>query len=1037
MQPTSKQIDLDDSFPPQPVPNEPSHESLSLLVPYESTNKAYHDLTGRFPHKSSRGYEYLLITYDFDSNAILAEPLKNRTGLEIKKAWTCTYTKLASRGSVPKLYILDNEISSYLKSALKKHNCTYQLVPPHVHRRNAAERAIRTFKEHFLAILASCDPNFPITEWDRLLPQCLITLNLLRNSRVNPKLSAHAYLFGNFDFNKTPLAPPGTRVVIHTKPDKRASWGFHGKDGWYIGPSMNHYRCVKCYNPHTAREVDVDTVQFFPSTTKIPSVSTEDYLKQAATDIISVLQNPPSSIPSLQFGDPTKNALISIARLLNRAEPDPAPVLSPASAATPTPRTTPTPTPTLIATPQAVLPRVQPQVQSLPVKPLPRVQPAPLSSPAPHPSMKSPKKTPNVHSFSTKATSSMVKPIDPRSAEARYRFRPRRSTNFRRFALQHIVAHELFRMPSMHHIYNDSGKKESLDSLLKGPNGDIWLQALSNEFGRLAKGNGRVISTDTIEFIRRCEVPIGKKVTYANFICDYRPLKSEPYRVRLTVGGDILEYSHDAGSPATSLLETKILANSVISDAHKGARFLSADLKDFFLASPMDEPEFMRIHIRYFPEDIKQLYNLNAIVDKSGFVYIKIKKGMYGLKQAAVIAYRNLIDNLEPQGYYPVPHTTGLWKHKTRKTKFCLCVDDFGIKYFSKEDAEHLLNALNKSYKVSVDWTGKNYCGLTFNWNYDEGYVDISIPGYIEKALKRLQHKKSKRPQYSPHTWTQPSYGSKVQMANFDDSPPLNATETKHIQSIVGSFLYYARAIDSTMLPALNEIGAQQASPTDNTLKACKMLMDYASTFPNAVIRYIASDMCLSLDSDAAYLVQPQARSRYAGYFFLSNRSPPLPLKPQSKFNGPILVECKTLRGVVSSAAEAETGGVFHNGQTAIIIRRALEALGHPQPPTPLKTDNSTAASFVHANIRQKRSKTWDMRWNWLRDRSGGLAHLRVYWEKGTLNDADYFTKHHPPNYHRSIRPRYILKGYNVTKLRYPFKLRQACARVCSSRFPV
>jgi hypothetical protein len=249
LQSTSKQIDLDELFPPQPVQNEPLHESVSLLVPYESTNKAYHDLTGQFPHKSSRGYEYLLMTYDFDSNAILAEPLQNRTGLEIKRAWTSTYTKLATRGSIPKLYIMDNEISGYLKSALKKHNCTYQLVPPHVHRRNAAERAIRTFKEHFLAILASCDPNFPITEWDRLLPQCLLTLNLLRNSRVNPKLSAHAYLFGNFDFNKTPLAPPGTRVVIHTKPDKRAFWGFHGKDSWYIGPSINHYRCLKIIIP--------------------------------------------------------------------------------------------------------------------------------------------------------------------------------------------------------------------------------------------------------------------------------------------------------------------------------------------------------------------------------------------------------------------------------------------------------------------------------------------------------------------------------------------------------------------------------------------------------------------------------------------------------------------------------------------------------------------------------------------------------------------------------------------------------------------
>ena len=86
----------------------------------------------------------------------------------------------------------------------------------------------------------------------------------------------------------------------------------------------------------------------------------------------------------------------------------------------------------------------------------------------------------------------------------------------------------------------------------------------------------------------------------------------------------------------------------------------------------MAEPEFMRIHIKYFPEDIKKLYNLNELVDESGFVYVKIKKGMYGLKQAAVIAYRNLVKNLEPKGYYPVPHTTGLWKHKTRKTKLCL-----------------------------------------------------------------------------------------------------------------------------------------------------------------------------------------------------------------------------------------------------------------------------------------------------------------------------------------------------------------------------
>jgi hypothetical protein len=160
-----------------------------------------------------------------------------------------------------------------------------------------------------------------------------------------------------------------------------------------------------------------------------------------------------------------------------------------------------------------------------------------------------------------------------------------------------------------------------------------------------------------------------------------------------------------------------------------------------------------------------------------------------------------------------------------------------------------------------------------------------------------------------------------------------------------------------------------------------------------AILRYFASDiMVLHIDSDAVYLVLTNARSRYAGHYFLSDRPPPPPAKPTPKPNGAILTICKTIRGVMGSAAEAETGGVYGNTQEAIACRNSLLALGHPQPATPLKTDNSTAYSFVHANITQRRSKTWDMRWNWLRDK-GTHEKLRIYWDKGFNNDADYFTK--------------------------------------------
>jgi hypothetical protein len=104
------------------------------------------------------------------------------------------------------------------------------------------------------------------------------------------------------------------------------------------------------------------------------------------------------------------------------------------------------------------------------------------------------------------------------------------------------------------------------------------------------------------------------------------------------VGGDKLPYDDDSGSPATSLLETKLILNSTISDARRGARFLSADLKDHFLASPMRDPEYMKIKYKYFPEDIRTKYELWNLVTADGYFYIRIKKGMYGLKQAALLA---------------------------------------------------------------------------------------------------------------------------------------------------------------------------------------------------------------------------------------------------------------------------------------------------------------------------------------------------------------------------------------------------------------
>jgi hypothetical protein len=147
----------------------------------------YTDLTGKFPVRSSKGKYYVILCYIYDCNYIKVFPMKSRSASEWVKAYDRIHQELTVKGFKPKLQTLDNEGSTDLKNFFTVNNIAYQLVPPHCHRRNTAECAIRTFKEHFVAGLSSVDPSFPMHLWDRLLPQVEITLNLLRTSRLHPQ----------------------------------------------------------------------------------------------------------------------------------------------------------------------------------------------------------------------------------------------------------------------------------------------------------------------------------------------------------------------------------------------------------------------------------------------------------------------------------------------------------------------------------------------------------------------------------------------------------------------------------------------------------------------------------------------------------------------------------------------------------------------------------------------------------------------------------------------------------------------------------
>ena len=143
---------------------------------------------------------------------------------------------------------MDNECSTILKTFIQDDNdMNIQFVEPQQHRVNASERAIQTFKNHFISGLCTAHPQFPLQLWCELLSQAKITLNLLQRAQCNNKLSAYAVLEGKFVFDKTPLTPPGTKALVFDNPKKCTSWAPHAKDAWYVGPAMQHYWCFNFF----------------------------------------------------------------------------------------------------------------------------------------------------------------------------------------------------------------------------------------------------------------------------------------------------------------------------------------------------------------------------------------------------------------------------------------------------------------------------------------------------------------------------------------------------------------------------------------------------------------------------------------------------------------------------------------------------------------------------------------------------------------------------------------------------------------------
>eukprot|EP00804_Cyclotella_cryptica_P004492 CCRYP_017634-RA/>CCRYP_017634-RA protein AED:0.15 eAED:0.15 QI:0/0/0/1/1/1/2/0/934 len=904
--------------PPQAESNTPLPQLHDIFIrTYDTHSTLYTDQTGKFPHLSSQGNRYQMILYHVDSNSIWAEPTKNKTEGELILARNRALQRMKACGIQPTRQVLDNEISAAYKLAITASGMTYQLVPPDDHRRNIAEKAIQTWKDHFIAVISGTDAKFPSTF----------------GANYYHKWNANSAFYGNP--MHTPTFPPIriSTAIMTTTHTLSSPWA---------------WKPLSTTNPTAANLLPNTAPRYITN----PSVTPADAIIAAAANLSHLLTN------NLQAHHNNKVNQSDLTRLQILTQPLPPPQHNATHYQQHSPNATHPSSPAAVSDYDSdssdsddetiTIPHAVPR---LPLQP-PRVSPQQTMTPRPRVSAPPSSPAYNTRSRAHTITQETIlhllhntrTPLTPRRAATR---------QFPREALSAILD-------------TDTGELLEYRHLIKNPKYcTIWKNAYGKELGRLAQGiPGTVKGTNTIVFIAHNEIPPQRRkdVTYGRIVANYRPEKEDPYRIRLTVGGNRITYPGDCGTPTADMLTTKILLNSVIST--KGARFMTIDIKDFYLNTPMVRPEYMRLKLSDIPDHIIKLYKLDKLVTTDGYVYVLIQKGMYGLPQAGIIAQQLLEKRLALKGYHQSSITPGFWKHDWRPISFTLCVDDFGVKYVGTKHAQHLLQTLHEHYETSQDWKGERYLRLTIAWDYTLQQVQLSMPGYCKKAGHRFHHPVPSKPQHQPYPHTPRTYGAKQQFVDTaDDSALLSNTDKTFIQEVIGVFLYYARAVDCTMLPALGSLATQQAAPTQNTMSKIHQFLDYAMTHPDAMITYRASNMILAVHSDASYLSETKARSRAGGHFFLSEDD------PSPRNNGAILTLAQIIKPVMSSAAEAELGALYINARETIPQRHLLNELGHPQPPTPIQIDNSTALGVVTNIIQPKRTKAMDMRFHWLRCR--------------------------------------------------------------------
>ena len=978
--------------------------SVTIKTFKTSDDHLHCDATGRFPIEADDGSNYVVVAVF--KNYIHAVTMPDRTGISYRKAYKEIFTFFKVHDAHVNMVVLDNETSDLVENYFESVNVQFQYVPPNDHRSNRAERAIQSFKNHMISSLSTVSTHFPMKKWPMLLEQVLLTLNHLRPSSADDSISAYEGLHkSKFDFNRYQLRPVGTFAKVFVDPNNRETWAPHGESAIYLSPARNHYRSWNFLVLSTDHCRVSNTADFFinPSlhrkqveNQRVPADSVENQRVSVETEGNEMPSNdvPPDTPARHVLATPSKSAIrkrkdedsqekgaILYRRLSNAEKKKPS-----------------------IMKYKRQLNKQWKDTESNETFHISEVV--------------MPKLTDGAGSKTPYFKFCNVDQLNVQNVDKQFEYTrcsEIMSAKYVSWIDAKIAASVIAREPRLGNRelnLTETGNPITMGYVLRNADKQYWEEAQIEEFSRL-------IDSGTIKHVKKDSIPREhrKNISYYN---ERAREKSKiidgqeyvEYRVRGTFGGDHRKYPGAVSSNTAEYPVVKMLLNSVVSDVKnkdKNTRFSTLDLVDFYIGTELenhDDPDYFKIKSPKVPSGICQKYNISC--DSDDYIYFRLDKCLYGHAVAGRLSNKELVKLLKVAGYHESDLVPCLFKHETRKIVFSLIVDDLGVKHVNDEDVQHLIDAISPRWKVKHNPTGDKYIGMNLKWNYDpmNPSVEISNEETVPKSLARFDKENSIKRRKTPSKYVPPVYGT-------NDVDTEKETVVKHVpemknfvQSANGTYLFYGRIIDYSILEQTNTIGQSQGNPTTDTVDQVNHLIGYLKEYPDTKLVIKGNDMQLRVMYDASFMTAHARKSKGGAIYYLANVNDPKELTENIFDVDAFIIPC-----MCASVAEAEYATAFHSGQKAYFYRNVLEFLDYPQLATPFYGDNKIAIDISNDACKLRKAKAIDKSYHWFRDRCR-LKDFESKWICSEDNVADYFTKPLPLSRHKQIVSKIVTRSH-------------------------